>query len=95
MTIVLTEPNPELAKQIRNTPNGMAHWAGTGPEGKTCKACIHHGTVHPRDGETPYSHIPYSHIPYSNRCKLYQQRANGRVGGKVPGSTSACKYYQE
>lgn len=79
----LTEPNPDLARMIRNTPDGMAHWAGSGPEGKTCKTCAHYGAVFPREGTTKYQ----------DRCKLYQQRAGGRVGGKIPSATAACKYF--
>jgi hypothetical protein len=32
--------NPELAARVRATVPGMAHFAGTGPEGKTCRECI-------------------------------------------------------
>lgn len=26
---------------VRETPPGMAHWAGTGPSGKSCRECGH------------------------------------------------------
>ena len=29
---------------IAGTAKGQAHWAGTGPSGKTCKECMHYGT---------------------------------------------------
>lgn len=25
---------------IRETPDGMAHWKGTGPDGRTCRECV-------------------------------------------------------
>ena len=34
---------PELAAQMRATKPGQAHWAGTGPSGKTCGDCAHLG----------------------------------------------------
>src|SRR5262245_35084464 len=37
----LTEPNPELAALQKATPDGMAHWAGTGPAGSTCGGCMY------------------------------------------------------
>lgn len=37
----LTEPNPDLARLVAQTPPGMAHWAGSGPEGTTCRNCQH------------------------------------------------------
>lgn len=80
----LTEPNPELAKLIKQTPDGMAHWAGTGPSDKTCGQCKHLGAVYPHAGKTKYL----------SRCQLYQRRANGRVGGKLPPNTPACKYFE-
>lgn len=81
---VLTEPNPELAKLIRQTPDGMAHWSGTGPDGTTCGTCKHHATIYPRGGKTAYA----------KRCKLYQDRSNGWVGGKIENSTASCKYFE-
>jgi hypothetical protein len=30
---------------IRNTYIGMAHLAGSGPEGRTCRECIHYGSM--------------------------------------------------
>ncbi len=35
----LTEPNPELAQRVAQTPPGMAHWSGTGPEATACRGC--------------------------------------------------------
>lgn len=31
----------DLIELAKNTPAGMAHISGTGPEGKTCRECVH------------------------------------------------------
>ena len=37
----LTQPyDNEMARKIRDTPAGMAHWTGTGPKRMTCRMCI-------------------------------------------------------
>jgi hypothetical protein len=40
MTPYLTDPNPPLSAKIRASYPGIAHFAGTGPEQQTCRACI-------------------------------------------------------
>lgn len=35
----LTNLNPELEQQRGETYPGMAHWAGSGPQGYCCKDC--------------------------------------------------------
>ena len=37
--MILTKPDKELARLVRNTVPGMAFWAGTGPSGTTCGMC--------------------------------------------------------
>jgi hypothetical protein len=36
----LTSTNPELEALVRGTHPGQAHWAGSGPAGKTCAGCV-------------------------------------------------------
>lgn len=35
----LTVLDQDLEAKVARTPRGMAFWAGTGPEGKTCREC--------------------------------------------------------
>jgi hypothetical protein len=37
----LTSTNPALEAAYRATPPGMAHWAGSGPVGRTCGQCLY------------------------------------------------------
>jgi len=81
----MTEPNPELAKLVRNTFHGMAHWAGSGPQGKTCATCQHFGTVYQYEGAKPKK----------DRCKLYFKMMEGKIGNQIPANTMSCKHYSE
>jgi len=87
----LTKPDLKLAEQMRNTPHGMAHWAGTGPEGRTCRECafFEHGkryysaTAGFKGGEL---------MPA--RCGKYRAMMNGRQGGAIPNITPACRHFE-
>jgi hypothetical protein len=79
----LTEPNPELAALVRNTSAGMAHWAGTGPAGKTCGECDF------------FVHVEID-LGTSTRCDKYRQMMNGKRGTeRIPENTQACKYFEQ
>jgi hypothetical protein len=51
MNAHLTIPNPSLDAHIRATYCGMAHWAGTGPQGETCRTCAHWTGCGKADGQ--------------------------------------------
>jgi hypothetical protein len=38
---MLTSLDPDFDRKVRNTIEGMAHWAGTGPAGTCCGDCVH------------------------------------------------------
>jgi hypothetical protein len=80
----LTEPNAELAEQVRRTPPGMAHWAGTGPAGQTCAGCGHYGYWYEtRTGKSGRR---------ASACELYFRRCHTH-GNTLPAATPACKYF--
>jgi hypothetical protein len=60
----------------------MAHWAGTGPIGATCKGCVFFGDIPREEGPTR-----------RNRCKQYRT-LTGEIGGGIPGDTPACRHFQ-
>lgn len=80
----MTAPNPELEQLERTTRPGMAHWAGTGPDGASCGKCLNFGDV-PSDGEGSRMN--------RDRCKKYLQMT-GNIGGRLPKKTAACKYFE-
>jgi hypothetical protein len=77
----LTELNPDFERLVRQTPEGMAFWAGTGPAGKTCGACMHYGYLDDLGHHT-------------NGCAIYYQQMHRHAARMLPKQTSACKYFE-
>ena len=78
-----TSTNPELEAQLRETPVGMAHWAGTGPVGKTCGDCVF------------WRDIGEGTKLKKNRCRKFTQLTNGTIGPRpLPHKTRSCKYWE-
>lgn len=73
----LTQPD------LRSQP-GMAHFAGTGPEGKTCGQCAHYGFY--RESKVGKSYRV-------SGCGKYQ-RLTGHPGPAFHKDTSSCKYFE-
>jgi hypothetical protein len=82
----LTEPNAELAKLRRQTPHGMMHWSGTGPDKTTCGMCQHFGywyTTRPnRTHEKPHA------------CALYWKHMHKHPVEAINPGTPSCKYFE-
>jgi hypothetical protein len=87
----LTQAHPsELAQQIRNTAPGQAHWAGTGPAGRTCGECEHFNywrQIYNRSGAI-------THTEQHQGCKKYEQLTN-KKGPKIDKQLLACRHFQE
>lgn len=58
---------------------GMAHFAGSGPKGKTCRQCLFYGN----EG-----------YKKTNK-ELKASSCSKGLGGKFPHSAMACKYFDE
>ena len=75
---------------IRKSHPGMAHWAGTGPDDKTCRECI--------------SFMQKGHYSASNKlhgsrlkdapCRKFQKMM-GKKGNDIPPTASACKFFEQ
>lgn len=83
----LTDPNPELSRQQRNTYDGMAHWAGSGPPNKTCRQC--------REWANAGDYYVGRKTLKNAFCRRYRRMTQATVGGKIPHSAKACKYFEE
>jgi hypothetical protein len=87
----LTNPNPELERLIRQTPEGMMFWSGTCIDPHiTCTDCKHYGytTVVRNDaGNMVDTH------KYPTSCALYHKHT-GRHGKLFDPKTPACKYFE-
>lgn len=78
----LTRPLGDVFEEnLVRTHQGMAHFAGTGPVGATCKGCTHFSTP---------SHAAAARAA---TCQKYQ-RLTGKQGQKIPPSADACKYFE-
>jgi hypothetical protein len=78
----LTEPNPELARLIKATPAGMAHWSGTGLSGAACGACMYYD----------YFDAKMKHHP--DRCLLFHLSTKTHCKTPISERTPACKYFR-
>lgn len=70
---------------------GMAHFAGTGPHGKTCREC------------KLWHHVLYDYRAKNGKhrglilpawCEKYKQITQN-IGDKIPDDAAACKYFEE
>ncbi len=70
---------------------GMAHFAGTGPHGKTCRECGFwaHG---PHDYRSKNG--KYRGLIEPATCNRYRA-ITMQVGDKVPDDAAACKYFEQ
>ena len=76
--------NPNLTQPGGAPPTkshaGMAHFAGTGPEGKVCGECAH------------YWHAPDG---FEGRCGMYRKlMGRKRLDVRFPKTVESCKYFE-
>lgn len=84
---------------IRKTPNGMAHWTGSGPKGKTCREC-HHYSNEGRHAAGAKGHAAGQLKP--GRCwktieirKAQEMTRKGTKPPKFAWHMAACKYFEQ
>ncbi len=86
----LTQPDPEFTRKARATHPGMAHLAGEGPKGMTCRHCIfwqHFAfNYHSKNGK-------YGGLIRPASCAKFKT-LTGKVGDPVPDDALACKYFE-
>jgi hypothetical protein len=90
MTNYLTVVNPELDRFVRNTPAGMAHWSGTGPDGTTCNDCRHFGF---REVKRDKQGNVLSTTRRDERCGRFYDLMN-RCGDKIRPATPSCRHFE-
>lgn len=73
---------------------GMAHFAGTGPNAKSCRQCnswmgcgVEHG-YYANGGKHKGGVKP-------RPCEKYQELMGGETGPAIPHDARACKYFSE
>lgn len=80
----LTRAHGALEDNIRKTYAGQAHFAGTGPEDKTCRLCKYWLD----EGRAA------SGILKPAKCGRFKEMT-GKHGNAVPHQAPACKYFVE
>ena len=97
MPLPLTEIFDEVSERgMRETPNGMAHWKGSGPKGKTCRECMHYDLANrPKryrsDGK---DHGKGELMPAG--CREWKRlMKHEKCWPKLRHSLAACKYFDE
>ena len=89
----------ETERGLRITPRGMAHWSGTGPEGKTCRECAHY-TNEGRYTSSNKRHATGQLKPGLCRETMRMQKAQEMTKRstkppKFPWHMSACKRFEQ
>lgn len=77
-------------KQVARTFSGMAHWAGTGPSGKTCLECVEFAARHRY--KAAGGHHAKGEIKPA-RCRKYTRLMAGLEGKPVPHYARACRHF--
>lgn len=81
---------PELESQMRQTAEGMAHWAATGPERTTCRQCSHWN----HEGYYSAGKKIGGNALKPGVCSKYAALTR-RKGKKIPHATPSCKYFEQ
>lgn len=84
--------SPDVAASIQQTYGGMAHFAGTGPDGRTCRECAgwrRNAAKFARDEIKDGGGL----LP--RRCRTFRKPMGGLDGAVVPHMASACRHFCE
>lgn len=85
----------DLSKEQAETQPGMAHWAGTGPRGKTCGQCVFKGFSYPgREVTNARTGNTHTVMHRSNGCEKFYKMMR-KVGADLPDKSFSCKYFEQ
>ena len=76
----------EADRQFAATKPGQAHLAGTGPEGMSCRQCVHWGSKR-KDG------LPGPQV-YRAQCGKYIDLTKVKTAPAVPRDAAACRHFE-
>lgn len=91
--------DPKTAALIEASRPGMAHFAGTGPEGRTCRECIHWSrkwkdidhdeSIKSGDFKRDFG------VLKPRRCRKFWRMTNHQRGKGLPHGTASCRHFDE
>jgi hypothetical protein len=82
----LTVIDEVLERSEFETAPGMAHWAGSGPEGATCGKCRFYGYTFVKSNG--------NHANKRSACESFY-KMTGRHGGTLEERQTGCKYFSK
>ena len=82
--------DPRFRIEKGRTVPGMAHWAGGGPEGKTCREC----DFYTFEGYWSPSSKKTANGLKDGRCRKYKEMMMGKKGVKFDYRSKACKFFE-
>ena len=83
-------PTP-FDRAARITHPGMAHFAGSGPELKTCRECKFWGSGRP---DYRSKNGKWRGLIKPDRCKKFQALTNS-IGADIPDDAAACRHFEQ
>jgi hypothetical protein len=89
----LTVIDRTLNQQVANSVPGMAHWAGTGPTGWTCRECKHWTGCGDPNGYRSGRGITGGEL-VPRACAEFR-RLTGKIGPRVPHWVASCRHFVE
>ena len=85
----LTNPfDSHMAAMMADTFPSMAHWAGSGPAGMTCRQCDHWKS------DCGYKRNEVGDL-LPRRCRKFSRLSQGLHGHGVPHFAKACRHFIE
>jgi hypothetical protein len=92
-SLPLTVPSKvDYSALARDTFPGMAHFAGTGPAGLSCRVCTN-WSIGSQDWYA--SGGKHGGAPKPRGCRAFSKFTMGRDGAKVPHDAKACKHFEQ
>lgn len=90
----------ELLEPIRKTQIGQAHFAGTGPDGRTCRECRHF-FCRSKDGKEYFRYQAAANAPKGPDRDVYLQAAHcncpipNKAYRPIDPTQEACRHFSE
>lgn len=90
----LTVLDPSFEAARARTYPGMAYFAGSGPNIKTCRQCVFWTNCGADPGYYARKGM-YGGTIKPRACAKHKEMMGGQMGNPVPHDAHACKYFEE
>jgi hypothetical protein len=90
----LTVSDPAFESKRNNTHPGMAHFAASGPAGKSCRECEHWTGCGLEKGHYA-KNGKHGGVLKPRACAKYRELMGGEIGPAIPYTAMSCKYFAQ